>query len=489
LRLWIIKSFLSTAERKRASIGVLGVILAMICGMAIFASAVPWRGTTDAPQHLDYAWQLGHGNLPDFWQGTQAPLGRPKSKIQFVSHHPPLYYAILAPFVTPLLDDGHWVRATAIARVISIIIGVLCVLAMAWGGWVIGGKRRALFAVAVPAIGSSLLAFYVAAEIMNDGLMMLFATLALVLSIRTVQSGIKTSYTAWLAVVCLGGMATKASFFGTVLVVFVTLFIAAWLHTKGTWLQKLLPAIKASAIITIVIAIGIGWFYVHNYQLSGSPFRNRPPGSAQNILPGKYETLPEVLTSPETWKMLTTGLYGRSWKILPRVGNQAINFWPSLLIILTVTYGAVAQIWKSRKKLTVIMWAIIGLLLLQFIITYGQQIAYSVGYGGVNRRYLLPAWLSFAGFMAVGALYFKKLRGQGVLLIVVLGWLSIMTSATSILVRQFKVVMTNPIQALYTGITEKNDIPGLLLPVLIIGLVAGLTTQAIIMWRLTAKKS
>lgn len=487
---WLQKTFLSTREKKLALTGVIGVMIAMVFGVAIFATAVPWRGTTDAPQHLDYAWQVSHGKLPEFWKGTKAPLGRPKAKIQFVSHHPPLYYVLLAPIVGPLLDNGHWTIATAVARCVGIIIGMLCVLAMAWGGWLVGGTRRALFAVATPAIGSSLLAFYVMGDIMNDGLLLLFATLALVFSILVIKNGMRNWYTALLAIICLGGMATKASFIGTLPVVFVALLVGALLHNTQTkiW-QRILPAVKSVVIIVIVIAIGIGWFYARNYQLSGSPFRNRPVGSAQKVFkspePVIYETLPDVLTAGDTWSMLTTGLYGRPWQILPRVGGQAINFWPSVLVICAVTYGAVAQAWQSRRKLTYIMWIVIGLMILQFVITYGQQILYSVGYGGVNRRYLLPAWLPFSLFMATGALYFKKLRGLGVLVICVIGWLSIITSATSILVRQFHVALTHDVGAFMMRVADKNSLPPNIFVLLGLGLLAGLIVQGVVFWRLT----
>lgn len=490
-RLWAQKTFLSTRERKLATAGVLGVILAMISGIAIFAAAVPWPGTTDSSQHLDYAWQLSHGELPDFWKGTKAPLGRPRAKIQFVSHHPPLYYLLLAPIVRPLIDSGHWVAATAAARMINIGIGVLCVLVMAWGGWLLGGKRRGLFAVAVPAIGSSLLAFYVMGDIMNDSLLLLFSTLAVILSVLVVKNGIQTRYTLWLAVVCLGGMATKASFIGTLLLVFLALLIGSILHTeKAVWWRRVLPAVKSGLIVVAVVAVGIGWFYARNYQLSGSPFRNRPVGSAQKVLrksqqQSGYRTLSQTLTSTDTWNIVTTRLYGRTWQILPRVGGEAINFWPSLFVICAVTYGALAQAWQSRKKLSRITWIVIGLLVLQFVVTYGQQVGYAVGYGDMNRRYLLPAWLPFSLFMTVGALYFKRLRGFGAIVICTFGWLSILTSATSILVRQYHVQLHGNYIDFVARVTAKNDLPPNIMYLFCLGLIFGLVVQAIVFWNLT----
>jgi len=488
LKKWFQRKFLSSREKKLVCLGLTGVIVAIIFGWGLFAAAIPWRGTADAPQHLDYAWQLYHGHLPSFWDGTQAPLGDYKFKIQFVSHHPPLYYALLAPVVGPLIDGGHWVMATAYARVFSILIGILCALALAWGGWLVGGKRRALFAVAVPAIGTSLLAFNVAGDIMNDSLSMLFAILAMVLSILIIQKGLNRNYLAWLTVVCLGGMATRSSFIGTLAVVLVSIVISAQLHAKGSRLKRLFSAAAICAIIVAVLALGTGWFYARNYQLSGSIFRNRPAGSAQQIFHKQYRTLPQVLKDHSIYEMLTTRLYGRPWKILPKVAGETINVRLAGLVSVTVAAGFMTFAWRERKSVKLVGWAVIGILALQFALTYGQQIAYAVGYGGLNRRYLLPAWLPFSLYLAAATLYIQKLRGAAVIVVTILGWASVYASIVN-----YSVFVSNgsynsgPWGMLIKAVVDRNNLPFVLVPILIIGLGVGILLESIALWKLTQK--
>lgn len=485
---WFQRKFLNTREKRLTMIGLTGVIIALICGAGIFAGGIPWRGTADAPQHMDYAWQVGHGQLPSFWDGTKAPLGNYKSSIQFVSHHPPLYYLLLAPIVTPLLDAGHWQHAVAAARIFSLFIAVLCVLALAWGGWVIGGKRRALFAIATPAITTALLTFNVAGDVMNDALCMLFATLALVLSIRVVQNGLSWKYTILLSLVCLGGMASRSSFAATLVVVFLALFAGAFLHNKKQdWWRGMLKAGCAAAIILVVIALGIGWFYMRNYELSGSPFRSRPRGSASKIIIRDYKTLPDVLTMPKTWDMVTVKFYGRDWKLMPRINNYPVNYILSTAILLYITICVGLQTWQSRRSVKLITWIAIGLLVLQFVLVYGQQIFYAIGYGGLNRRYLLPAWLPFGLFLAVGVLYWRKLRGMAVIVVAFLGWLSLSASVVNFLMERKNVGAANHLETLWIGFTRVNNIPAIILPLLGIGLVVGLSIQGFILWKLTAQ--
>lgn len=484
---WFRGKFLNTREKQLTMIGITGVIIALICGAGIFAGGIPWRGTADAPQHMDYAWQVGHGQLPSFWDGTEAPLGNYKSSIQFVSHHPPLYYVLLAPIVTPLLDAGHWASAVAAARIFSVFIAVLCALALAWGGWVIGGKRRAMFAIATPAIATALLTFNVAGDVMNDALCMLFATLALVLSIRVVQRGLSWKYVILLSLVCLGGMASRSSFAATLAVVFLALLIGALVHgKKKDWWRNVLKAGGAAAIILAVIALGIGWFYMRNYQLSGSPFRSRPRGSASKILKLNYKTLPDVLTMPSTWDMVTVKFYGRDWKLVPRVDGRPANYLLSVIVLLYITICAGLQTWQSRRGVKLVTWIAIGLLVLQFMLVYGQQIFYAVGYGGLNRRYLLPAWLPFGLFLAVGTLYWQKLRGMAVIFVAFFGWLSMTASVVNFLIERNNVVAANHLETLWIGFTRINNIPAVILPLLGIGLIVGLSLQGVILWKLAA---
>lgn len=121
-------------QRRRAGRwGVLAAVLGLALAAAAFAAVSPLNGSADEPAHVDYAYQLWHGDFPVFEDGlVLVPEGQPSPPVQFVGQHPPLYYLLLAPVVGPLVDAGHPQAAVLSARGVSLLIAIACLLALAW---------------------------------------------------------------------------------------------------------------------------------------------------------------------------------------------------------------------------------------------------------------------------------------------------------------------------------------------------------------------
>lgn len=475
----------SSLTRKYILIGLAGVILSFTAGTVFYAGSLSWNGTGDSLLHIDYSWQLAHGDLPAFWEGVKAPVPR-SSRVQFVSQHPPLYYMMLAPINGPLIDGGNWKIAVAISRAITIGIGLLCVLALAWSGWVFGGKRKNLFVVALPGIAGSFTFFVrIAGDTYNDVLVVLCTTVALTLMALVIKNGITRRRMLLLALVCLAGMASRASFVSCLLVVMLGVYASYLLDTKKITKQKILTGLKYPLFLLAIVVVGIGWFYLRNYRLSGNWHRSGPQSWVATIQHRPYKSLNYVLGNTPLWTVLPRRMYG----MIPMYIKGLFIYNCVLLIGASV---AAAWYWsknrsgrifdvKNRKNTT-----LFALLALQMFLVFGEQITHAVGYGAISPRYLLPALLPISLVLTSGALVSSRLRGFGVICFVVTGW-TYLVFETMYLQAGRRVVSFGTGWSNLSGALQKNGIPAAVLIVLI-GLIAcGVVMQAFSLWRLTEK--
>jgi hypothetical protein len=485
-----IKVLLSDFQRFWIAVGILGSLTAFIFGAGFYASTLPWRGTGDSAVHLDYVWQISHGDLPQFWEGTNAPIGR-KIKVQFVSNHPPLYYSILAPFVGPRIDAGDWQMGVAIGRIITIFIGALSVLAFAWAGWVLGGKYKALMAVTLPAIATSLVPYVkVSGDIMNDTLSILAGVIALTLAALIIRKGPNKKYLIWLSLACLTGMASKVSFISVFALSLFAVPISVLLHNNAKLVQKLLKSAALVTLILVVVTAGIGWFYYRNYQLSGSPHRTAPQSWAADLQGRRYKSLEEVVTHPKLWTAVPQRLYGNPWRggdlpaVLSNSTNIKISGFIFVVLIVSAMYNSLKKLrTKNYGKPTIF----IGMLFsLQVVLIYLQQISHATGYGSINIRYFLPILLPLGLVFSYGLLFWQKLRGMPVMLLICLNWLMVVGNSLWFMSTRYdKIPAQNPWARLVI-IAEQNGLSTSILFFIIAGLMLGIATTCLSIWKLSA---
>ncbi len=384
--------------------GLLAVTFLYVSVAGLTSITTSWYvAKGDTIPHVDYVWRLYNGDIPKYSQGITYPpfVERGGGKqYQQASPNPPLFYAIHAPFDGPFLNKGEWRKGIAIGRAINILIGIACILALAWAGWEFGGKRQALFAVAVPALAGLTHRFTrLMVDFPLDSLLVLFTTLTLINISKIIQKGAKLKYLVWLTLLSVGGMATKATYIVFLMASLSAVIVASALHGRVKTYKSILKGIAISVAITGVVVAAIGWFYyLWNYRANGNWFDSLPANyhGSRTV----YKSLGSIVTSYPFWALFVT-----RYSVIPLV-SAAISG-TTLLGYLKMGKNNFVKLKQDRARL----W-IVGLMVLVTLGVVATQLKLAVGYGSISFRYLLPAILPISLFLSYGLLEFKRLRGQ-----------------------------------------------------------------------------
>lgn len=381
--------------------GIIGVIFLYISVAGVVSVATPWWARGDTRQHIDYTWRLYNGDIPKRTDGIRyekfIELGGKKA--QAASANPPLFYAMQAPIIGPLLNSGEWEKAIGVGRTVNLLTGVLCILVLAWGGWLFGGKRKAVFAVAVPALTVTMYRFTrLNVDFALDALLVLLSTLTVIFLYKMLTQGVQKKYLLILACLSMLGMATKAPYVVFLGLTIAAIPVAALLQAKDERKKRVIRATAISLAILGLVMLAVGWFYYFwNYTVYGNWFTARPP---QYTGGRATKTLADVLLGRSLWQLF----YG--------------DFARDLAVSTATTSFALAGFFTIRKT-QIKKWYIdknvrIGVILLSFVVVgvFITQIEHAVGIGSVNFRYMLPALLPIGLFLSFGLLQFKWTRGQ-----------------------------------------------------------------------------
>jgi hypothetical protein len=203
-------------------------------------------------------------------------------------------------------------------------------------------------------------------------------------------------------------MATKATYIVVLAVSCLSVLCAAYLHTKDksrAERKKALAraALYAAAICTAVV-LAVGWFYYfRNHQTSGSWFRASP---AEYSHGREYKSLEQVVTSGKLWQLFY-GEYAEDALLSTVMSSLALA---GFLGVTRLQVGRIFQRSALRMLAGLFFLAVLGMLVV--------QVAFAVGFGAINFRYMLPVLLPLAFFLAYGLLEFTWTRGQFVTLAV-----------------------------------------------------------------------
>lgn len=473
------------------TLGLAGVIMCFIAGTGISVISKPLLGSADAALHLDYSWQVYKGSLPVFVDGPAAPIGRSMPKFQLVAQHPPLYYAILAPFTGPILDAGNWKLAALVARGITMLIGLLCVAAFIWAGSVFGGKRKHLYMIALPGIASALTPFALnSSAVYNDVIMVLFTTAGLIMAAMLVIEGPSRNKLTALLLIATLGMLTRASFISVLAVIILAIFSAFILHGRNRLVIRFGQGVLMSALIMVAVLLSSGWFYARNFELSGNFFKSSPPeiSYAADTLGRKYHSFKDVVTSRRLWQILPNNLFGGDYS---KVLKNPYNTWASVSIVFASLAGSMQWLYRKRiwRRFDPKLAVVAALFILHTGLVFGQQIVHATGYGAVNIRYFLPLWLPLAMFLTTGLLSIRKLRGMGVVAAVAMGWIVLLVhNVHSLMFRSSVGFAKFDITTWSANAPDGHELlVGYIILVLIMLLLAGIILQAMSLWRLTGK--
>lgn len=471
-------------RNKWLSIGVLGAVLAFIGSAGLHVVSIPWLVTADAPFHFDYVWQIYQGTLPEFAEGPIMPVDISIHYYHLAGHHPPLYYAILAPILGPFIAEGNWEVAAGVGRLMTLGIGVLSLLALAGVGWLVGGQYRRMLAVTAPAIAATFGAFIlVASGVYSDTLLVLMTTLAFGLSVLVLYRGPRWWYLACLALVLLMGMATRvafASMFGLALVAVVAAFI---IHGKDKIPKNALKGVGYAAIMALITVAGIGWFYYfHNFEASGSFLTHRPDWVEHAR---RYQSFSTVITSRDLWYLVPFGFFGHS---LHRIDDFVLNQWLSYIVFLAGFSGVIVwsvkqKAWRLVSRTNTASVAVTGMFITYFGLVFTQQIVYATGHGMYNFRYLLPAWVVFGIMLGFGLLVWRQ-RGLVVMFAAILGWIAVIHRAIYILTVETNLSTDQGWLHLLQSGALHNGFHPIIVPAMLVVTAVGLILTGVSLWRL-----
>jgi hypothetical protein len=473
--------------------GVAAAVCLFVSVATLAAFSLPWRGTLDSPDHLDYVYQVHLGQIPDAYGSEYGFPGernvRSSKARQFASAHPPGYYAIVAPVMGPLLDRDRWVAAIAFGRAVNIAFGAVGAVAMGWFMWRLGGRRRGSIAVAAAATGSLTVAYVTfSGDIYND-IAVTACSIAMVGTACVVaRDGLTVRRSLALVALAALGMTFKSTHLFAILVSYPALLFAVCWH-RGESLRRRLGVAAATAVGMVAApALAIGWFYARNRARSGSWFRSTPKAPLQ----GRAErSLTDNLTNPDFYLTVPARLLGSErWDLGAFSGRDlsaAIFFVAAALCL-----AGLARLAWTRSRTAIPTLVVAALLALHLALLYGAQLQHATGFGAYNFRYFLPASLTIAAVLAVGAVQTGRFAPAAVLALLSTQTMALLVSIHAYLHRRYPDLLGGRgiVDGIRHSIGENRfPLPSLVLTALLTVAAAGVAVVTYSMWRLTHYES
>lgn len=375
--------------RARAALPVAAAAVAAFAGAVAFAVVVPPYQSADEAAHVDHALRVWHGELPRFEDGLRLRIDEgvvpPR---QWTSHHPPLYYLLIAPVVGPLVDAGHPVDAVVAVRLVHAVLAALLVVASAWAArWILPERAPAL--VVPVLVAAAVWVQRLGGAAYNDVLFVLLTTLLLGATARLVRAGPPRgrALVPWLLLPAL--LALTRAHALPLIALCLAVAAATLLLDRRRDVRSWLLVVVAPPALTVAAA---GWFYLRNLRETGSWVGSQPEYAA-SALGRRESSVTEVVTD------------GRLLALLDQFAfSAALRPWANLvLFLLPAVVGAVVLVGRAlrsptrRADLTVV-----ALLLCAVGGVVVQQVLYTAGGGGANARYLAPLVVVFAALVASG---------------------------------------------------------------------------------------
>jgi hypothetical protein len=459
-------------------VGVGGAVLAFVMLSVVWLYQPTYRPTDEA-SHVAYARELGHGRLPTI-DSPMSGVGDPRlarvlgsrdavHRTIWTANHPPLYYALAAVPLRIAEVTGHPIRGVMAARLLSIGLSALGLVALAYVVLQLVPGRPQL-AVAATGLAALLPSFInVSAVVYNDSLAFLTSTCALAASVVLVVRGPSAARLAAVAATVSLAALTRASGLLVAGISGLAVLVAVWRSSERGALHRLARAALGVSVVAGAVVAAAGWFYLRNRMLYGDITGSAALLERFGRVPGG--TVPRLLGDPGFWRSQQQRLWGVTTNLPGSGGRLSRQLWLLGLLPLAGLLLAGAQ-WTGHMirgatrpdpgraiagALCVLLLGLLELLLAQFA---------SRG-GGAHVRYLFPGMAAIGLSAAVGlaALPGGRRGCPAVAMLVVM-------SAANLWVRWR-----------YLGVIGVSDRPDLLLAVVPL-LLVGLGLQAFALWRL-----
>lgn len=407
---------------KRLELGVLALILLLYGILAwAYATRIPDWQVPDEPAHYNYIRQIvDSGELPVIEMGDwdqdylvlltssnfSPDVTADIDRLEYEDHQPPLYYLLQS--VVYRLSNGDLIAM----RLFSALIGA-GVIICAWA------TIRRIF-TAQPWLGLSAAAFIaflpqrlsIMAGVSNDSLAELIAALILLVTVdylcrtRSEKQAWWQERTLWLGILVGVAFFTKTTVYYTAAIAGLAILLR-WQREKWSFQS----ALKPIALLAIpALLMGAIW-WIHGLQVYGGTdflglqrhdevvvgqlrtedYINLELGGSQRLY---WENLSET-TFHSFW-----GQFG--WMALPMKTNIYRGL---LLIVYSAVLGIILYAVEKRwfKSLSRPQKEILALFVLAILLVFAQFLFYNLAFVQFQGRYLYPALVPLAFFVALGS--------------------------------------------------------------------------------------
>ncbi|RPF20105.1 putative membrane protein DUF2142 [Myceligenerans xiligouense] len=319
--------------RRREHAGVVAAALtAVLLSLTVLLTDPPYA-TGDEPPHMDYAYQVWHGELPVFEEGLELrPEGAWLAPVQWTAQHPPLYYLLVAPLVGPLADAGHPVAAVYAARAVNTLLAGLFVVVAWWSARRLSRPGSPLPPLVALVACLTAAVAHVGGSGYNDLLAAVLVTTMYGVSATAIRRGLDGRLVAALCLLAAGCALTRLST-AVIAVVVAAVAVLAGVVRAAQGRGRRAPVVWLAVGGPVTALAAAGWFYARNVALTGNIQGSHFDWALANQ--NRTErTVWEVLTDPITWARLPD-LFWWAGRVPPRTDH------PLTTLILT----AVLLVW------------------------------------------------------------------------------------------------------------------------------------------------
>lgn len=403
------------ADPRRAAVGA-AVLSAVLLSLTVLLVDAPYV-TGDEPPHMDYAYQVWHGDLPVFEDGlVLRPDGAEVPPVQWTAQHPPLFYLLISWFVGPLAEAGHPVAAVYAARALNAVLAGLFVLVTWWSAGRLCRPGSALPRLVAFTAGLAAAVAHAGGNAFNDMLAAVLVTAMFGLGATAIRRGPEPRLVVLLSLLAAACALSRLSTALVAAVIGAVVVLAGALRAaqgRGGWG----PVAGLAVGGPLAALAAAGWFYARNLALTGNVQGSHFDWALANQVRLERPVW-QVLVDPVTWGRLPD-LFWWAGRVSPAepypattmVVTTVLLLWTPLAIALVTRlarYRGPALSTAApgsgpagdgthpadRFLVALLPWAAVAT-------SFTVQVLYSAASGSLFPRYLLPVALPV--FLGVAA--------------------------------------------------------------------------------------
>ncbi|MCG8487584.1 MAG: hypothetical protein MI756_08960 [Chromatiales bacterium] len=458
----------------------LSIIVTAFLAYLVIAICFPLSGHSDTQVHIDYAWQLSTGSMPEFYEGLKLPYDLKFTEIQFAAHHPPLYYKLISPITGYLIGNDYSFNSVVLGvRIFNTLLALITLTLIAIYSDLFNLFKKPNFDILFLIVFAFFIPFAkVSGLVFSEALLVLLITISWICTLKIIRTGYThKTFLIYLLSTTLG-IYTKVSFLPVFLITLGLVFLKLYSDKKSNPPALSFP--NPFLLVALIVASAAwlsGEFYYGNYLDSGYFWRAAPQSwIADFAADRKYKSLETVLLSGKMWSYILTSPITQALKqsidnilLIGLVGTATLIAYISFLVTLAIKIYK-----KDISRNTILVLAAFFLLIAA---TYLEMIVHAKGYGNYNSRYILPGITVISAILATGLLTFKKYEKLVMSLYFILGNLAVIgfstykNGAVSSEIEWFNILHHAP------TIAENQQLPtALIVSIILMWTVSGITS-------------